>query len=175
VCIPLPEGIKYTAVKTAIVPIINLLQCREEAMSYANLWAGLAHGITIPKTFIRIFQVVGCLIDHSYYHNMALGYVIFQCITVANAHHLDWDTLHGASWSPWPSFNARSPIFCGSGKKFSATSPVTRTMIGHRHAALHATRPSGRPCSALCSYPPTLRQRLGEFELNGVSESSPVY
>jgi hypothetical protein len=72
-CIPLPEGIKYTAV----VPIINPPQYPEEATSYANLWASLTRGITIPETFIRIFQVVGRLIDHSYYHNMALGYVIF--------------------------------------------------------------------------------------------------
>jgi hypothetical protein len=64
-------------------------------MSYANLWAGLARGITIPETFIRIFQVVGCLIDHSYYHNMALGYNIFQRIVAANAHHLSQDALHG--------------------------------------------------------------------------------
>jgi hypothetical protein len=61
VCIPLPEGIKYTAVKTAVVPIINPPQYLEEAMSYANLWAGLTRGITIPKTFVHIFQVVGCL------------------------------------------------------------------------------------------------------------------
>jgi hypothetical protein len=35
-----------------------------------------------------------------------------------------------ASWSPWPSFDARSPTSHGSGKKFSAASPVTRTIIG---------------------------------------------
>jgi hypothetical protein len=83
-CIPLPEGIKYTAMKMAVIPIINLLQYSEEAMSYTNLWAGLTHGITIPETFVRIFQVVGRLIDHSYYHNMALGYVIFRHIAAAN-------------------------------------------------------------------------------------------
>jgi hypothetical protein len=94
-CIPLPGGIKYTAMKTAVVPIVDPPQYPEEATSYANLWAGLARGITIPETFVRIFQVVGCLIDHSYYHNMALGYVIFQCIAVANAHHLSQDALHG--------------------------------------------------------------------------------
>jgi hypothetical protein len=94
-CIPLPEGIKYTAVKTTVVPIINPPQYPEEGMSYANLWAGLARGITIPKTFVHIFQVVGRLIDHSYYHNMALGYVIFRRIAVANAHHLSRDALHG--------------------------------------------------------------------------------
>jgi hypothetical protein len=94
-CIPLPEGIKYTAMKTAVVPIIDLLQYPEEATSYANLWAGLARGITIPETFVRIFQVVGHLIDHSYYHNMALRYVIFRCIAAANAHHLSRDALHG--------------------------------------------------------------------------------
>jgi hypothetical protein len=94
-CIRLPEGIKYMAMKTAIIPIINPLQYPEEATSYANLWAGLARGITIPETFIRIFQVVGCLIDHSYYHNMALGYNIFQHIVAANAHHLSQDALHG--------------------------------------------------------------------------------
>jgi hypothetical protein len=77
VCIPLPEGIKYTAMKMAVIPIINPLQYPEEATSYANLWAGLAHGITIPETFIHIFQVVGRLIDHSYYHNMALRYIVF--------------------------------------------------------------------------------------------------
>jgi hypothetical protein len=75
-CIPLPEGIKYTAMKTAVIPIIDPPQY-PEVTSYANLWASLAHGITIPKTFVHIFQVVRCLIDHSYYHNMALGYVIF--------------------------------------------------------------------------------------------------
>jgi hypothetical protein len=90
-CIPLPEGIKYTA----IIPIINPPQYPEEARSYANLWAGLAHGITIPETFVRMFQVVGRLIDHSYYHNMALRYVIFRRIAVANAHHLSRDALHG--------------------------------------------------------------------------------
>jgi hypothetical protein len=25
---------------------------------------------------------------------MALGYIIFGCIAVVNAHHLDWDALH---------------------------------------------------------------------------------
>jgi hypothetical protein len=83
------------AMKTAIVPIINPPQYLEEATSYTNLWAGLTCGITIPETFIHIFQVVGHLIDHSYYHNMALGYVIFWCIVVANAHHLGRDALHG--------------------------------------------------------------------------------
>jgi hypothetical protein len=92
-CTPLPEGIKYTAMKMAVIPIIDLPQYPEEAMSYANLWAGLAHGITIPETFVCIFQVVGCLIDHSYYHNMALGYIIFRRIVVANAHHLSRDAL----------------------------------------------------------------------------------
>jgi hypothetical protein len=76
-CIPLPEGIKYTAMKTAVILIINLPQYLEEATLYANLWASLIRGITIPETFVCIFQVVGRLIDHSYYHNMALGYVIF--------------------------------------------------------------------------------------------------
>jgi hypothetical protein len=87
--------IKYTAMKMAVVPIISPPQYPEEAMSYANLWAGLACGITIPETFVRIFQVVGRLIDHSYYHNMALRYVIFRRIAAANAHHLSRDALHG--------------------------------------------------------------------------------
>jgi hypothetical protein len=86
-CIPLPEGIKYMAMKTAVIPIVDPPQYPEEATSYANLWAGLARGITIPETFVRIFQVVRCLIDHSYYHNMALGYVIFRRIVAANALH----------------------------------------------------------------------------------------
>jgi hypothetical protein len=94
-CIPLLEGIKYTAMKMAVIPIIDPPQCPEEATSYANLWAGLARGITIPETFVRIFQVVGRLIDHSYYHNMALRYVIFRRIVVVNAHHLSRDALHG--------------------------------------------------------------------------------
>jgi hypothetical protein len=72
-----PEGIKYMAVKTAVIPIINPLQYPEEATSYTNLWASLARGITIPKMFICIFQVIGRLIDHSYYHNMALRYIVF--------------------------------------------------------------------------------------------------
>jgi hypothetical protein len=93
-CIPLPEGIKYMAMKMAVVLIINSLQYLEEAMSYTNLWASLARGITIPETFVRIFQVVRCLIDHSYYHNMALGYIIFRRIVAANAHHLSRDALH---------------------------------------------------------------------------------
>jgi hypothetical protein len=50
VCNSLPEGIKYMAV----IPIIYLPQYPEEVTSYANLWAGLAHGITIPKTFSRL-------------------------------------------------------------------------------------------------------------------------
>jgi hypothetical protein len=83
------------AMKTAVIPIINPLQYPEEVTSYANLWASLAHGITIPETFIHIFQVVRHLIDHSYYHNMALGYVVFRCIAAVNTHHLDRDTLHG--------------------------------------------------------------------------------
>jgi hypothetical protein len=93
--IPLLEGIKYTAMKTAVIPIIDPPQYPEEATSYANLWAGLARGITIPETFIHIFQVVRRLIDHSYYHNMALGYIIFRHIVAANAHHLSRDALHG--------------------------------------------------------------------------------
>jgi hypothetical protein len=77
VCLPLPEGTKYTAMKTAVIPIINLPQYLEEVTSYANLWADLPHGITIPKMFVRIFQVVRCLINHGYYHNMALRYIVF--------------------------------------------------------------------------------------------------
>jgi hypothetical protein len=173
-CIPLPEGIKYTAMKTAVVTIVDPPQYPEEAMSYANLWAGLTRGITIPKTFVRIFQVVRRLIDHSYYHNMALGYVIFQRITAANTHHLSRDALHGFLVT-LAVFRCQVTNLPRIWEEILSHQSSNSAMIGHRHAALHATRPSGCRCSALRSYPPTLRRRLGEFELNGASESSPAY
>jgi hypothetical protein len=173
-CIPLPEGIKYTAMKTAIVPIINLPQYPEEATSYTNLWAGLARGITIPETFVRIFQVVGHLIDHSYYHNMALGYVIFQHIAAANAHHLSWDALH--------SLLVTLAIFQHQGTNLVwIWEEILSCQSGNldndwTQARRFARHPSFRPLMfALHSYPPTLRRCLGEFKLNGASESSPAY
>jgi hypothetical protein len=52
-CLPLPKG------DTTIINIANLLEYPEEVTSYAHLWAGFAHGITVPETFIHIFNVLG--------------------------------------------------------------------------------------------------------------------
>jgi hypothetical protein len=40
-------------------------------------WAGFACGITIPETFVRIFDVLGRQMVHDYYLNMALGYIVY--------------------------------------------------------------------------------------------------
>jgi hypothetical protein len=69
--LPLPKGAKYTAV----VNITNLPEYPEEATSYVHLWAGFACGITVPKTFVRIFGILGRQMVHDYYLNMALGYM----------------------------------------------------------------------------------------------------
>jgi hypothetical protein len=90
-CLPLPKGAKYTA----IVNIANLLEYLEEATLYTHLWAGFARGITVPETFICIFNVLRCQIVHDYYLHMALGYIVYQCVVAATAHHFNWDTLNG--------------------------------------------------------------------------------
>jgi hypothetical protein len=76
-CLPLPKGAKYTAVKMAIVNIADLPEYPEEVTSYAHLQASFACGITIPKTFVCIFNILGCQIVHDYYLNMVLGYIIY--------------------------------------------------------------------------------------------------
>jgi hypothetical protein len=76
-CLPLPEGAKYMAVKTAIANITNLPEYLEEVTSYTHLWAGFTHRITVPETFICIFNVLGHQIVHDYYPNMVLGYIIY--------------------------------------------------------------------------------------------------
>jgi hypothetical protein len=94
-CLPLPEGAKYTAVKTAIVNIANLLEYLEEATSYTHLWAGFTRGITIPETFICIFDILRCQIVHDYYLNMVLGYIIYQHVAAATTQHFNCDALNG--------------------------------------------------------------------------------
>jgi hypothetical protein len=46
------------------------------------------------NTFLHIFHVLGQQIIHDYYHNMALRYIIFQCLVAANSHHLNQDALN---------------------------------------------------------------------------------
>ena len=95
-CLPIPEeATTYPAPKMAIIAIANPLKYPELATSYSHLWAGFANGITIPETFICMFSVLGHTIAHDYYCNMALGYITLRCITAANAHHFNWDTLNG--------------------------------------------------------------------------------
>jgi hypothetical protein len=57
--------------------IADPLEYPEEATLYTHLWAGFACRITVPKTFICIFDILGCQIVHDYYLNMALGYIIY--------------------------------------------------------------------------------------------------
>jgi hypothetical protein len=94
-CLPLPKGAKYMAVKTAVVNIADPLEYLEEVTSHAHLWAGFAHGITVPETFIHIFDILGCQIVHDYYLKMALGYIIYRCVAAATTHHFNRDTLNG--------------------------------------------------------------------------------
>ena len=95
-CLPIPEeAATYPAPKMAVVTVANPPKYPELATSYSHLWAGFANGITVPKTFVRIFSVLGRTIAHDYYRNMALGYITLRCIAAANAHHFDWDTLNG--------------------------------------------------------------------------------
>jgi hypothetical protein len=93
--LPLPKGAKYTAVKTAVINIANPLEYPEEATSYAHLWAGFTHGITIPETFVRIFGVLRRQMVHDYYLNMALGYIVYRCVVAATAHQFSCDALNG--------------------------------------------------------------------------------
>jgi hypothetical protein len=65
------------AVKTAVINITDLPEYPEEATLYAHLWAGFTRRITIPETFVRIFNVLGHQIVHDYYLNMVLGYIIY--------------------------------------------------------------------------------------------------
>jgi hypothetical protein len=90
-CLPLPEGAKYTA----IINIIDLLEYPEEATSYAHLWAGFTCGITIPKTFVCIFDILRHQIVHNYYLNMALGYIVYRCVAATTTHHFNRDALNG--------------------------------------------------------------------------------
>jgi hypothetical protein len=83
------------AVKTAVANITDLPEYPEEATSYAHLWAGFACGITVPKMFVRIFDVLGCQMVHNYYLNMALGYIVYRHVAAVTAHHFNWDPLNG--------------------------------------------------------------------------------
>jgi hypothetical protein len=94
-CLPLPKGAKYTAVKTAVINITDLPEYPEEATSYAHLWASFTHRITIPKTFVRIFNILGCQMVHNYYLNMVLGYIVYRRMAAATTHHFNQDTLNG--------------------------------------------------------------------------------
>jgi hypothetical protein len=76
-CLPLPKGAKYMAVRTAVINIVDLPEYLEEVTSYTHLWAGFACGITIPETFVRIFNVLGHQMVHEYYLNMVLGYIVY--------------------------------------------------------------------------------------------------
>jgi hypothetical protein len=92
--LPLPKGAKYTAVKTAVINIADPPEYPEEATSYAHLWAGFARGITIPKTFVRIFGVLRRQMVHDYYLNMALGYIVYRHVAAATTHHFSQDALN---------------------------------------------------------------------------------
>jgi hypothetical protein len=94
-CLPLPKGAKYTAVKTAVVNIADPPEYPEEVTSYTHLWAGFAHGITVPETFVRIFGVLGRQMVHDYYLNMALGYIVYRRVAAATTHHFSQDALNG--------------------------------------------------------------------------------
>jgi hypothetical protein len=83
------------AVKMAVVNIADPPEYPEEATSYAHLWAGFAHGITIPETFVCIFGVLGRQMVHDYYLNMALGYIVYRRVAAATAHHFSRDALNG--------------------------------------------------------------------------------
>jgi hypothetical protein len=91
-CLPLPKGAKYTAV----VNITDPLEYPEEVTSYTHLWAGFACGITVPETFVHIFDVLRRQMVHNYYLNMALGYIVYQRVAAAaTAHHFNRDALNG--------------------------------------------------------------------------------
>jgi hypothetical protein len=79
----------------AVVNITDPPEYPEEATSYAHLWAGFTRGITVPEMFIRIFNFLRCQMVHDYYLNMALGYIIYQHMAAATAHHFNRDALNG--------------------------------------------------------------------------------
>jgi hypothetical protein len=83
------------AMKTAMVNIADLLEYPEEVTSYAHLWAGFTRRITIPETFVCIFNVLRRQMVHDYYLNMVLGYIVYQHMVAATAHHFNWDALNG--------------------------------------------------------------------------------
>ena len=94
-CLPIPEeAVTYPAPKMAVIAITNPPKYPELATSYSHLWVGFANGITIPKTFVCMFSVLGHTIAHDYYRNMALGYITLWHIAAANTHHFDQDTLN---------------------------------------------------------------------------------
>jgi hypothetical protein len=80
--------------KTAVVNIADLPEYPEEATSYTHLWAGFPCGITVPETFVHIFDVLGCQMVHDYYLNMALGYIAYRHVVAATAHHFNQDALN---------------------------------------------------------------------------------
>jgi hypothetical protein len=80
---------KTAAVKTAVVNIADLPEYPEEATSYPHLWASFTRGITVPETFVRIFDVLGCQMVHDYYLNMVLGYIVYRRVAVMTTHHFN--------------------------------------------------------------------------------------
>jgi hypothetical protein len=90
-CLPLPEGAKYMA----IINIADPPEYPEEVTLYAHLWASFARRITVTKTFICIFNVLGCQIVHNYFLNMAQGYIVYRCVVATTTHHFNQDALNG--------------------------------------------------------------------------------
>ena len=88
-CLPLPVEAEGTAtIKTMTVRITNPPKTPEEAMDYRQLWAGFVNGITIPETFTRIFDIIGCSADTNYFYCMAMGYAEHRRMIAANQGHL---------------------------------------------------------------------------------------
>jgi hypothetical protein len=45
--------------------------------------------------FVHIFDVLGHQMVHDFYLNMALGYIVYQRVAAATAHHFNQDALNG--------------------------------------------------------------------------------
>ena len=143
-CLPIPEeAATYPAPKMAIVAVANPPKYPELATLYSHLWAGFANGITVPETYVRIFSILGCIIAHDYYRNMALGYI--TGVSRQRTPTTSTGTPSTGSSSPWQYIDAKYHSSLGSGIKFSADHQMLQRMTGRKSVASHDTPHPARP------------------------------
>jgi hypothetical protein len=93
-CIPLPEGWTSPYKGLVIVRGPATPPAPEDAMSYLELWAGLATGRTVPDPFRRLFDAIGTAYHHAHAREAMLGYGLVRRISNLHRGTLSRDAIN---------------------------------------------------------------------------------